>query len=96
MNLNLEHRPAGSTNPAVQRCRHPFDDGVEDPLLHVLDSAAGVAFVPSSVEVTGAERLGCRVGPPARPRRASPAAADQRTGRRQKYADLPRSQPPLK
>ena len=47
-------RRAPPTRPSSVAAIHLMM-GSQDPLLHVLDSAAGVAFVPSSVEVTGAE-----------------------------------------
>ena len=50
--LGLEHRATG-INQAIQRRRHPFDDGMLDPPLHVLDGVAGVALIPAPVEVLG-------------------------------------------
>ena len=50
--LGLEHRAAG-VDQAVQRRRHPFMDGMQDPPLHVLDGVAGIALVPAPVEVLG-------------------------------------------
>jgi hypothetical protein len=50
--LGLEHRPTG-VHPSVQRRRHPFVDGMRDPLLHVLDGVAGVTLIPAAVEVLG-------------------------------------------
>ena len=50
--LGFEDGPAGIDQP-VQGRRHPFDDGMLDPPLHVLDGMTGVAFVPTPVEVLG-------------------------------------------
>jgi hypothetical protein len=50
--LGFKDRAAGG-NEAVEGRRHPLDDGVLDPLLHVLDGASGVTFVPVPVEVFG-------------------------------------------
>ena len=50
--FGLEHRAAG-INQAVEGRGHPFDDGVLDPALHVLDRLPGVALVPAPVEVLG-------------------------------------------
>ena len=38
---------------AVQGRRHPFDDGMLDPPLHVRDGVAGVTLIPAPVEVLG-------------------------------------------
>ncbi len=50
--LGFEHR-AGGLDEAIQRRRHPFVDGMLDPLLNVLDGVTGVALVPAPVEVFG-------------------------------------------
>ena len=50
--LGFEDGPAGIDHP-VQGGRHPFDDGMLDPPLHVLDGMTGVALVPAPVEVLG-------------------------------------------
>jgi hypothetical protein len=48
--LGLEHRATG-VNPPIQRRRHPFMDGMRDPLLHVSDGIAGVTLIPAPVEL---------------------------------------------
>jgi hypothetical protein len=50
--LGLEHGATG-IDQAVQRRRHPLDDGMLDFSLHVLDGVAGVALIPAPVEVLG-------------------------------------------
>jgi hypothetical protein len=50
--FGVEHC-ASRINQAVQRRRHPFMYGVRDPPLDVLDGAAGIALVPTPVEVLG-------------------------------------------
>jgi hypothetical protein len=48
--LGLKHRPTG-INQAVPSGRHPFDHRMLNLPLHVLDGAAGIAFVPASIEI---------------------------------------------
>ena len=50
--LGFEDRATG-INQAIEGGRHPFDDGMQDPLLNVLDGLTGVALVPAPVEVLG-------------------------------------------
>ena len=47
--LGFEDGPAGIDHP-VQGGRHPFDDRMLDPPLHVLDGMTGVALVPRRLD----------------------------------------------
>ena len=50
--LGFEDRPTG-IDQAIQGRRHPFDDGMLDFALHMLDGLASVALIPAPVEVLG-------------------------------------------
>jgi hypothetical protein len=50
--FGFEYRATG-INAAIQRCRHPFVDGMLDALFYIFDGVAGVALIPAPVEVLG-------------------------------------------